>query len=358
MSIRIRLPLQLRMRAGMALLGCMVKFRTRQNSLTSLFKARYRRTTNFTAYEAGPCGYKIYRHLRRKGIDCVVVAPSLIPKKPGDRIKNDRRDAKNLALLHRSGELTAVYVPDPEDEAVRDLVRTRKDIQESVKKLKQRINGFLLRLGIVYTGKTRWTKAHIKWLKDLKMPHPVQQLAMTEYIGAMEDHKKRIQRIDTAIADACQTWRLLPMVKAFQALRGVAMLHAVTIVSEGGDLNRFNKAGQLMAFAGLVPSECSSGEKNARGAITKTGNAHLRKALIEAAHTYSKPARNGAGIRKRQEDLPQEICDIAWKAQVRLCGRYRKMITKGKNHNRVITAIARELRGFVWTISRETNMPV
>lgn len=306
-------------------------------------------------YEAGPCGYTVYRHLKNRGLECVVIAPSLIPKKPGNRIKNDRRDAKNLALLHRAGELTPVYVPEPEDEAIRDLLRTRQDIQDGLKKVKQQINGFLLRQGMIYTGKTRWSKTHMTWLKNIKMPHALQQLSLTEYLGEMEDREKRLQRIDKSILNACQTWRLYPYVKSLQALRGVALFHAVTIVAEGGDLSRFDKATQFMGYAGVVPSEHSSGGSVKRGAITKTGNSQLRKALIEAAHAYNKPARNGATIRKRQEDLPDEVCEIAWNAQTRLCGRYRLMTARGKNYNRVITAIARELCGFIWAIARTVN---
>ena len=304
------------------------------------------------AYEAGPCGYTIYRHLKSQGIDCVVVAPALIPKKAGNRVKNDRRDATNLATLHRSGDLTPVYVPDETDEALRDLVRTRKDISIALRKVKQQINAFVLRQGISYTGKTKWNKTHMNWLKALKMPHPAQQIALTEYLDALEDHETRIERLEKAIVASCPTWRLLPVVEALQALRGVSMLSAVSLIAELGDLTRFDKPTKLMAYLGLVPSEHSSGPTVKRGSITKTGNTHARRTLIESAQSYRLPARKSRAIRKRQEGLPEDVREIAWNAQLRLCQRYRRMIAKGKNRNVAITAIARELVGFIWAIVR------
>lgn len=303
-------------------------------------------------YEAGPCGYPIYRHFKNQGIDCVVVAPALIPKKSGNRIKNDRRDAMNLAMSHRSGDLTPVVVPDETDEAVRDLVRTRKDINIALRKVKQQINAFVLRQGLSYTGKSKWSKAHLNWLKDLKMPHPAQQIALTEYLDAMDNHKARVKRLETAIVASCQSWRLLPVVQALQALRGISMLSSVTLIAELGDLTRFDRPEQLMAFLGLIPSEHSSGETVKRGPITKTGNTHARRTLIESAQAYRLPARKSATIRKRQDGLPEDVCEIAWNAQLRLCTRYRRLIARGKNHNVVITAIARELAGFIWAIAR------
>jgi transposase len=302
-------------------------------------------------YEAGPCGYTIYRHLSSKGIDCAVVAPALIPRKAGERVKNDRRDATKLATLHRSGELTPVYVPDQTDEALRDLVRTRKDIQTARRKVKQQINAFLLRQGISYPGKSKWSKAHLTWLTGLKMPHPAQQIALTEYLDAMENHQARVKRLDKAIVASCQTWRLLPVVEALQALRGISLLSAITLIAELGDLTRFETPKQLMAYLGLVPSEHSSGETTKRGSITKTGNTHARKALIESAQAYRLPARKSTAIRKRQAGLPEAVVDIAWNAQLRLCNRYRRLIAKGKNHNVAVTAIARELAGFIWAIA-------
>ena len=303
-------------------------------------------------YEAGPCGYPIYRHLTSKGIDCVVVAPALIPKKSGERIKNDRRDAIKLATLHRAGELTAVYVPDQEDEAIRDLVRTRADIQKALRKVKQQINAFLLRHAISYPGRTKWSKAHLSWLATIKMTHPAQQIALTEYLDAMENSAARVTRINKQLEAFCQTWRLSPVVQALQSMRGLCLISAMTVVAELGDLNRFDNPSQLMAYLGLVPSEHSSGNLVKKGGITKTGNTHVRRALIESAQAYRLPARKSARIRKRQHGVSEEVLSVAWDAQLRLCHRYRCLRARGKNHNVVITAIARELSGFIWAIGR------
>lgn len=309
-------------------------------------------------YESGPCGYSIYRYLKNKGIDCVVIAPSLIPKKSGQRVKNDRRDATKLATLHRAGELTPIYVPDNEDEAIRDLVRARADVQKALRKVKQQINAFILRQGISYPGKTKWCKAHLSWLATIKMDHPAQHMALTEYLDAMENSHARVKRINEALESFCHTWRLRPVVQALQAMRGISFVNAVTIIAELGDLSRFDKPSQLMAYLGLVPSEHSSGNTVKRGGITKTGNTHARRALIESAQAYRLPARKSMTIRKRQEGLPDNIRTIAWNAQLRLCHRYRCLRARGKNHNIVITAIARELVGFIWAIARLVPLAV
>jgi transposase len=302
-------------------------------------------------YEAGPCGYALYRHLERKGIECTVAAPALIPKKSGDRIKNDRRDATNLAMAHRSGELTAVYVPDQQDEALRDLVRARADVQKALRTVKQQINAFLLRHAIVYPGKSKWCKAHRNWLGDLKMPHPAQQVALTEYLDTMENTEARVKRIGQQIETFSQNWRLGPVVDALQCLRGISMISAVTVVVELGDLTRFEHPAQLMAYLGLLPSEHSSGPKIKKGGITKAGNTHVRKTLIESAQAYRLPARRSKTIRKRQHDMPDDFVAISWKAQLRLCHRYRSLVARGKKHNVAVTAVARELAGFIWAIA-------
>lgn len=303
-------------------------------------------------YEAGPCGYPLYRHLTNKGIDCAVVAPALIPKKSGDRVKNDRRDAIKLASLHRAGELTAVYVPDQDDEAVRDLVRTRADAQKALRKVKQQINAFLLRHGISYQGKSKWSKAHLTWLTTIKMVHPAQQIALTEYLDAMENNEARVTRITKQLELFCHSWRLRPVVQALQSMRGISFVSAVTIVAELGDLNRFDKPAQLMAYLGLIPSEYSTGNSIKKGGITKTGNTHARRTLIESAQAYRLPARKSVTIRKRQQGVSEEVLSVSWDAQLRLCSRYRSLKAKGKHHNVVITAIARELAGFIWAIVR------
>lgn len=303
-------------------------------------------------YEAGPCGYDIYRQLSKKGYSCCVVAPSKTPRKNGERIKNDRRDAQTLARLHRAGELTAVYVPKEHDEAMRDLVRAREDAVRAKRVARQVLNGFILRHGLRYAGKSHWTQQHMRWLSDIAMPHRAQQLTLQEYINTVNETTQRVKRITEQIQECLPDWQLEPVVKALKALRGVSEIVAVTIVSELGDLGRFDNPRQIMAYLGLVPSEHSSGASTKRGGITKTGNSHVRRALTEAAHTYGHPARVSRKLLDRQEGISPEICSIAWKAQVRLCGRFRKLQARRKNRNKVVTAIARELCGFVWAIAR------
>lgn len=302
-------------------------------------------------YEAGPCGYDIYRSLTKQGFDCIVVAPSKIPRKSGDRIKNDRRDALNLARLHRSGDLTAVYVPTTEDEAMRDLTRGREDAVKALRVAKQVLLAFLLRHGYRYSGQSYWTIAHKNWIADIKMPHRAQQIAMQEYVHAVQEQFERVQRLTKQIQELVPQWQLAPLVTALQALRGVSLIVSVTTVAELGDLTRFDSAKKLMAYLGLVPSEHSSGATIRRGSITKTGNGHVRRALTEAAHTYCHPARESRVLLARLNGLPQQVRQIAWKAQVRLCGRFKKLMTKGKNRNTIITATARELAAFMWAIA-------
>ena len=302
-------------------------------------------------YEAGPCGYNIYRSLKDKGIDCVVIAPSLIPRKSGDRIKTDRRDAESLARLHRAGELTAVYVPSTEDEALRDLVRARGDSVNMLKRAKQQLGAFLLRHHICFSGKSKWSKAYFNWLADISMPHPAQQITLQEYIDMVQDSKKRVERISEQIRQLSGQTQLNTLNMSLQSLRGVSQIVSAVVVSELGDLTRFDSPSKLMAYLGLVPSQHNSGDKKKPGKITKTGNGHVRRALIEAAQAYRLPARKSRAIAKRNEGLPQEICKIAWQAQIRLCGRYKRLVFRGKNSNLVKTAIARELAGFMWAIS-------
>jgi transposase len=305
------------------------------------------------AYEAGPCGYGIYRHLTQKGFNCMVAAPSMIPKKSGDRIKNDNRDAAMLARLHRAGDLTAVFVPDAQDEAMRDLSRAREDAVAVAKKAKQRLKAFLLRNSVVFTGRSQWSKTYFRWLADIAMPHPAQQVALQEYIDAVHESLNRVDRLTDQIRQMVAGWRLAPMVSALQAARGVSMVVAVTILAELGDLTRFKKPSQLMAYLGLIPSEHSSGPSIKRGGITKTGNGHARKALVEAAWAYRMQARVSHVLLKRQKDLPKQICRIAWKAQLRLCVRFRKLAAKGKPRQKVVAAIARELSAFLWAIAKQ-----
>lgn len=309
-------------------------------------------------YEAGPCGYQIYRHLSAEGYDCTVVAPSKIPRKSGDRIKNDRRDACMLARLHRAGELTAVYVPDAEDEAIRDLTRAREDVKSDQKKAKQRLLAFLLRSGFRYSGGSSWSQVHMRWLSNIKMPHPSQQIVLQEYIDTSTECGLRVKRLTDQLQQLLPQWRMFPVVKALQGLRGVSLIVSATTVAELGDLKRFNSPSELMSYLGLVPSEHSSGEKTRRGSITKTGNGHVRRVLVEAAWAYRLHARVSRVLLKRQEGLPQKVCEISWKAQIRLCSRYRNMWAKGKPKPVIVTAIARELCAFMWAIAKEIEDPV
>jgi transposase len=308
-------------------------------------------------YEAGPCGYGIYRHLRCRGVDCVVVAPSMIPKRSGERVKTDRRDALGLARLHRAGELTPVYVPREEDEAVRDLVRARQDAKQAEKQAKQRLGAFLLRHGRRFDGRKPWSRAHRRWLAEQSFPHPAQHLAFQEYVATVEQCQARVDRLTEQIRQLVTSWRLAPVVHAFQAMRGVSLLVATTLAAEVGDLTRFDTPRQLMAYLGLVPSEHSTGPAVRRGGITKTGNAHARRVLVEGAWTHRFPARVGRALAERQEALPETVRDIAWKAQVRLCGRFRRLQAAGKSKQVIVTAIAREMAAFLWAIAREVPLP-
>lgn len=313
-------------------------------------------STLFFVYEAGPCGYEIYRHLSNKGYDCIVVAPSMIPKQSGNRIKNDRRDAQMLARLHRAGELTNIYVPSLEDEAMRDLTRAREDAKSVERKAKQRILAFLLRHGYRYSGKTPWSKAHFRWISILKLPHPAQQVVLQESLDALSECTARVDRLTERIQQLLPEWRMYPVVKALQTLRGVSLVVSTTTIAELGDLTRFARPVELMSYLGLVPSEHSSGETTKRGGITKTGNGHVRRVLVEAAWAYRLPARISPKLHKRQEGMPLDICAISWKAQLRLCTRYKRLLARGKANQLIIAAIARELCAFMWAIANEVEI--
>ncbi len=304
-------------------------------------------------YEAGPCGYTIYRYLVSKGVDCTVVAPSMIPKKSGDRVKTDRRDAEALARLHRAGELSSVYVPHREDEAIRDLIRARKDAKNAQRVARQQLKAFLLRNGVSYEGKTSWTPAHMRWLTKVMLLSSAQQIAFQEYLDAIKTASERVERLTGEIVRHVELWRMKPVVEAFQALRGVQMITAATMVAEVGEISRFENPRQLMSYLGLVPSEYSSGGSTLRGSITKAGNTHARTALVEAAWQYRLKPRMSKAILQRQENLPKKITEIAWRAQLRLSHRFRLLSAKGKPRQKIVTAIARELAGFIWAIARE-----
>ena len=307
-------------------------------------------------YEAGPCGYGIQRQLSARGHDCVVVAPSLIPRRAGDRVKTDRRDAASLARLHRAGELTAVWIPDPGHEAMRDLVRARLDAVHALRRARQQLSGFLLRHGCHY-GRPAWTKLHRRWLAGLKFEQAVHHLVLEDYVQAVDAAAARRDRLTAQIAAMLPEWTLAPVVTALQAMRGMAVVNAATLIAELGDLSRFANPRQLMAYLGLVPSEHSSGASVRRGSLTKAGNGAARRLLIEAAWCYRFPARVSRELLLRQEELPKAIREIAWKAQTRLCARYRRLTRTGKPANVVTAAIARELAGFVWAIARQVAIP-
>lgn len=306
-------------------------------------------------YEAGPCGFWIYRRLRAQGLACMVVSPSKTPRHAADRIKTDRRDALRLARLARAGELEPIHVPDALDEAVRDLVRAREDALIAQRQVRQRLQALLLRNEIRYVGKTAWTQAHRRWIARLKLPQPAQQIAFEEYVQAVHEAAQRLERLNQAILAQLAQWRWRPVVQGLQALRGVQVLHAVRIVAELGDFNRFDTPRKLMAYLGLIPTENSSGPRRRQGSITKAGNSSARRAMVEAAQAYGHPARLSWVIARRQTELPKSVCDIAWRAQLRLCTRFRRLVTRGVPRNKVVVAIARELAGFVWAIAREVK---
>ena len=332
---------------------------TRQCDVDKMIRRLHSKASHLVfAYEAGPCGYVLYRYLTAKGFDCRVVAPSLIPKRPGDRVKNDRRDAVELARLLRSGDLTSVYVPAVEDEALRDLCRARDATRVTLRSAKLRLKSFLLRLGLHYTGKANWSAAHRRYLAKVVCPTPTQQIVFQESILAVDEQVERLGRIEQELLDLAPSWRLYPVVEALQAMRGVQWVVAITVVAELGDLTRFDNPRQLAAFVGLIPSEHSSGAKRSLGAITKTGNSRARRVLIEGAWAYRYPAKVSAHIQARIEGLPKAVQNIGWKAQVRLCKRFRRLSSRGKNANVVVTAIAREMLAFMWAIAREVSIKV
>ncbi|MGK7866345.1 IS110 family transposase [Falsiroseomonas sp. E2-1-a20] len=304
-------------------------------------------------YEAGPCGYGVHRQLSARGHDCIVVAPSQIPRKPGDRVKTDRRDAVMLASLHRAGQLTPVWVPDTSHEAMRDLVRARAAAVASGKAARQQLLGFLLRHGRRFEGRP-WSRTHRAWLAGQRFGHPAGQIVLQDHIDTVDAAAERVARLTRQIEAQVAEWSLAPLVIALQAMRGVALIVAVILVAELGDLSRFASPAQLMAYVGLVPSERSSGPKTRRGGITKTSNGEVRKTLVEAAWTYRRPARISE-LKQRSVDAAQKAArEIAWKAQVRLCARYRRLAA-GKPVQVVVTAIAREMLGFIWAIGREVH---
>jgi transposase len=321
--------------------------------LVARIAARYDRV--HFCYEAGPTGYGLHRLVTGLGHDCTVVAPSLVPRKPGDRVKTNRRDAVALARLPRAGELTPVWVPDEGHEAMRDLVRARAAAVEALRVHKQQVAAFLLKHGRHFPRKTPWGARYLRWLQEQKFAHPAHQIVLQEAVEAVRLARERVLRLEGLIEELLPTWSLAPVVNALQALRGVSLVVAVTFVAEIGDLRRFESPRRLMAYLGLVPSERSTGDAVRRGGITKAGNGRVRHLLVESAWTYRHPPRVGAKKLAQLERVPPKVREIAWKAQSRLTARCRALAARGKRLTVVCTAIARELAGFMWAVARESR---
>lgn len=307
-------------------------------------------------YEAGPCGYVIYRHLTRMGYPCKVIAPSLTPKRAGDRIKNDKRDAMTLARSERAGDLTEVIVPSEEDEAMRDLTRSRQDAVKAQTTARQQLKSFLLRHGKSCPSSDNWGTAHMRWLKGVSMEQPVLQIVLEDYMNTVIACTDRVKELEAAIERMLPGWRLAPYARSLQAMRGIAAVTAATIAAETGDIRRFASPEPYMAFIGIIPSEHSTGDTIRRGKITKTGNSHLRFAFVEAAKQYAHRKAITRTLKKRQEGLPKDVIDIAWKAQTRLCRRFLALAARGKHKNKIAVAVARELAGFAWALMRQVPL--
>lgn len=319
--------------------------------LVKKLAGKYQRLT--FCYEAGPTGYGLYRQIKNLGHDCMVAAPSLIAKKPGDRVKTNRRDAVGLVKQLRAGDLTAVWVPDERHEAMRDLTRAREAAVEDLKSKRQQVLSLLLRLGRHYAGHRTWTKAHMNWLTSQKLEHPQQRIAFEEMLLAVRQAQERIMRLEEAIRAAVPDWSLAAVVTALMAMRGIDLVSATGFLAEIGDLSRFRTPRELMAYLGLVPSEHSTGDAVKRGPITKAGNRRARRILVECSWSYRYPPRVGKEKQAKVEAAPRAAREIAWKAQCRLHARYRALTRRGKRPTVVVTAIARELSGFIWAINRE-----
>jgi transposase len=288
----------------------------------------------------------------------MVCAPSLIPRKPGERVKTDRRDAAKLVRALRAGDLSPVHVPTVEDEAFRDLVRAWGAAKQDLKQARQRLKAFLLVHDVRYTGRADWGSAHRRWISSYSFDSHWQQLAFEEYRRTIEDRLAQCERLETALREMAPQWRFYPVVETLQALRGIQFTSAIGLLAELGDLSRFDHPRQLTAWLGLTPSEHSSGQRRRLGSITKAGNGHARHLMVEAAWSYRHPAKVSPAIQRRHDGLPKAIIDRAWDAQLRLCKRYRRLVTRGKHPNVAVIAIARELAAFVWDIARMTsNLP-
>ncbi len=307
-------------------------------------------------YEAGPCGFVLARFLKKKGIACDVIAPSLTPKGSGDKIKTDRRDARMLARLHRAGELTAVHIPDERDEAIRDLCRARTDAVQDQRSGRNQLKAFLLRNGYRYGEKTSWSAAHMRYLRELILPHPAMKIVLEEYLQCIDAAAERIERLEVHMKALLDEWHMKPVVLALMGFKGYQTVAAMITVSEIGDIHRFTHPRQLMAYLGLVPSESSSGGSRAQGTITKCGNGHLRWIFNECAQHYRLPPKISQELTTRQEAIPKayrrQVIEISWRCQNRLHERGRKLAARGKTRQKAQIAMARELSAFVWEVMR------
>jgi transposase len=314
------------------------------------FVDRLRRQGSVTCcYEAGPCGFKLQRALQQRKFPCDVIAPALIPRRPGDRIKTDRRDAGHLAVLYRAGALTAIHIPTEQEEAARDLLRCREDIRADLLRARHRLSKFLLRHGRRFTAtKKAWSKRHDAWLRTQTWPLPALDQTHRAYVRAVDEVLVRLRDVETELRALLDLEPLRARVQRLRCFRGIDDLTALTIAAELGDPRRFATAPSTMAFVGLVPSEHSSGTKRAQGGITKTGNAHLRRVLVESAWHYRHHPFVSATLRARQRGAPADVIARAWTAQQRLHRRYQRLAARGKPKQHVVTAVAQELTGFVW----------
>ena len=304
------------------------------------------------AYEAGPCGFGIARRLKQLKVSCLVAAPSLIPKQPGAPFKTDKRDARGLARLLRAGELTAVYIPEPTDEAIRDLCRARTDAVDDHRRCRHRLKGFLLRHGFRYQGKANWSQPHMRYLRELVLPHPAMKTILEEYLQGIDAAHARVERIETSMLTLLETWRLKPAVEALMAFRGFQLVAAMITVSELGDIHRFEHPRQLMTYLGLVPTESSSGPHQRLGGISRCGNSHQRWLLSECAEHYALPPKISKELSRRQEGQSETVRALSWKAQNRLHTRFVRLLARRLQRNKAKIAVARELCGFVWAVLR------
>ena len=320
--------------------------------ITRLRQTHGKRVTLRACYEAGPCGFGVARRLQQLGVECAVVAPSLTPTRAGDRLKTDKRDARKLARLLRAGELSAIYIPEPTDEAIRDLCRARSDAVDDRRRSRHRLKAFLLRHGYRYQGRTSWNAAHERYLRELMLPHPAMKVILEEYLISVQLAGERIARTEAAMSELLGKWRLEPAVRALMAMKGFQTVAAMIVVSELGAVDRFTHPRQVMAYLGLVPSEKSSSNRRRQGAITKCGNAHARWLLVECAQHYAAPPKVSKELSRRQQNQSQAVRALSWKAQNRLHQRYCRLMARWLQRNKVIVAVARELCGFIWELLR------